>query len=93
MIIRSSITRTVADRQSGWEGSPGCQSVDRTEFVGGPTITGRVATPKRFDARRFTCGARSVTPSSGLLVAGELLAAKPIDARWAIKGELVELLR
>jgi hypothetical protein len=32
-------------------------------------------------------------PVDHLCVAGELLAAEPVDARWAIKGEIVELSR
>jgi hypothetical protein len=32
-------------------------------------------------------------PSDHLCVAGELLAAEPVDDRWAIKGEIVELSR
>ena len=32
-------------------------------------------------------------PADHLCVAGELLAAEPVDDRWAIKGELVELSR
>jgi hypothetical protein len=32
-------------------------------------------------------------PADHLCVAGELLAAEPVDARWAIKGEIVELSR
>jgi hypothetical protein len=32
-------------------------------------------------------------PTDHLCVAGELLAAEPIEDRWAIKGELVELHR
>lgn len=32
-------------------------------------------------------------PSDHLCVAGELLAAEPVDERWAIRGELVELSR
>lgn len=32
-------------------------------------------------------------PSDHLCVAGELLPAEPVDSRWAIKGELVELSR
>jgi hypothetical protein len=32
-------------------------------------------------------------PADHLCVAGELLAAEPVDERWAIRGELVELSR
>jgi hypothetical protein len=32
-------------------------------------------------------------PSDHLCVAGELLAAEPVDDRWAIKGEVFELSR
>jgi hypothetical protein len=32
-------------------------------------------------------------PADHLCVAGELLAAEPVDARWAIRGEIVELSR
>lgn len=32
-------------------------------------------------------------PSDHLCVAGEVLAAKPVDGRWAIKGEIFELSR
>ena len=32
-------------------------------------------------------------PADDLCVAGELLAAEPVDERWAIKGEIVELSR
>jgi hypothetical protein len=32
-------------------------------------------------------------PSDHLCVAGELLAAEPVDDRWAIKGEIFELSR
>jgi TPR repeat protein len=32
-------------------------------------------------------------PSDHLCVAGELLAAEPVDSRWAIKGEIFELSR
>lgn len=32
-------------------------------------------------------------PSDHLCVAGELLAAEPVDDRWAIKGEVLELSR
>ena len=31
-------------------------------------------------------------PADHLCVAGELLAAKPVDSRWAIRGEIVELI-
>jgi hypothetical protein len=30
-------------------------------------------------------------PADRLCVAGELLAAEPVDRRWAIRGELVEV--
>jgi hypothetical protein len=30
-------------------------------------------------------------PADDMCVAGELLADEPVDARWAIKGEIVEL--
>lgn len=33
------------------------------------------------------------TPGDHWCVAGELLAAEPVDSRWAIRGELVELSR
>jgi hypothetical protein len=33
------------------------------------------------------------TPADHLCVAGELLAAEPVDSRWAIRGELVGLSR
>lgn len=32
-------------------------------------------------------------PSDHRCVAGELLAAEPIDDRWSIKGDIVELAR
>ena len=32
-------------------------------------------------------------PADHLCVAGELLPAEPVDPRWAIRGELVELSR
>ena len=32
-------------------------------------------------------------PADHLCVAGELLAAEPVDGRWAIRGEIVELSR
>jgi hypothetical protein len=32
-------------------------------------------------------------PADHLCVAGELLAAEPVDQRWAIRGELVEVVR
>jgi hypothetical protein len=32
-------------------------------------------------------------PADDQCVAGELLPAEPVDARWAIKGELIELSR
>ena len=32
-------------------------------------------------------------PADHLCVAGELLAAEPVDRRWAIRGEIVELSR
>ncbi len=32
-------------------------------------------------------------PADHLCVAGEVLTAEAVDARWAIKGQIVELLR